>query len=224
MRLLSNLMLGLLGGASALAAQTSAPPVRDYMMPRDAELALVRTAAPEGITSRATLELLTPAGYEVAHAGDNGFVCLVLRGWSAPTYTPAQFRDFVHDAAIRAPICYNPAAARTVLPLQHLRAKLGMAGKGAEQIAEGVQSAYARGEIPRMEGVAFAYMFSAEQNLGRGIGAFHPHVMVFAPYHDNAMLGDNAFGGPFPFVSDDAGTPFSVTVIPVDHALAMRSR
>ena len=73
-----------------------------------------------------------------------------------------------------------------------------------------------------MDGVGFAYMFSAIQNLGPGIGAFHPHVMVFAPYHENAMLGNNAFGGPLPFVSDDAGTPFSVTVIPVDHALAVR--
>lgn len=224
MRLLSTVLLATFGGVGALAAQASAPPIHDYMMPHDAELALVRTAAPENITSRATLELLTPTGYEVARTGDNGFVCVVLRGWSAPTFTPAQFRGLIHDATVRAPICYNPAAARTVLPLQHLRTKLGMAGKEAEQIADGVQSAYARGEIPKMDGVGFAYMFSGDQNLGGGIGAWHPHIMVFAPYHDNAMLGGNAFGGPLPFVSDDAGTPFSVTVIPVDHALAMKAR
>jgi hypothetical protein len=37
------------------------------------------------------------------------------------------------------------------------------------------------------------------------------------------MLGGNAFGSALPFVSDDAGTPFAVTVIPVDHTLAVRA-
>ena len=37
------------------------------------------------------------------------------------------------------------------------------------------------------------------------------------------MLGGNPFGGPLPFVSDDAATPFTVTVIPVDHALAIKA-
>jgi len=145
-------------------------------------------------------------------------------GWSAPTYTPVQFRNFVYDARIRAPICFNPSAARTVLPYQELRAKLAMEGKGPDQIAEGIQAAYATGALPRMEAVAFAYMFSADQNLGPGIGAFHPHVMVYSPYYENAMLGGNAFGGMAPFVSDDAGTPFAVTVIPVDHKLAVKAK
>jgi hypothetical protein len=45
-------------------------------------------------------------------------------------------------------------------------------------------------------------------------------MMVFTPYYENSMLGSNEFAGALPFVSDDAGTPFSVTVIPVDHVLA----
>lgn len=48
--------------------------------------------------------------------------------------------------------------------------------------------------------------------------------MVFTPYYENAMLGNNAFGGMLPFMSDDAGTPFAVTVIPVDRSLAVRAR
>ena len=64
-------------------------------------------------------------------------------------------------------------------------------------------------------------MWSAHQHLGPGIDAWRPHMMVFAPYYTNAMLGDNPFGGPSPQLSDDAGTPFSVVVIPVDPALAI---
>jgi hypothetical protein len=37
------------------------------------------------------------------------------------------------------------------------------------------------------------------------------------------MLGDNEFAKPLPFVSDDAGTPFAVVVIPVDDRLAIKA-
>jgi hypothetical protein len=81
---------------------------------------------------------------------------------------------------------------------------------------------YTKGEMPRIETVSFAYMWSAHQDLGPGIGHWHPHMMVFTPYYENYMLGGNKFGGTLPFVSDDAGTPFAVTVIPVDDGLARK--
>jgi hypothetical protein len=129
----------------------------------------------------------------------------------------------VYYAKLRAPICFNPVVSRTVLPLQELRARLGMEGKTPDQIAEGVQAAYAKGELPRMETVAFAYMFSADQDLGPGVGAWHPHMMLYTPYYENSMLGGNQIGGALPFVGDDAGTPFAVTVIPVDHSLGVKA-
>jgi hypothetical protein len=221
------ILVSLLAGPAAATAWAEGPkypPLGEYMMPRDAEVALARSAAPDNISGRATIKVLTASGYAVAAQGDNGFVCMVLRGWAAPTYTPAQFLDFVYSARIRAPICFNPAAARTVLPYQELRAKLAMEGKNPAQIADGVQAAYAKGELPRMETVAFAYMWSGDQYLGDGIGAFHPHMMVYTPYYENSMLGSNEFGRLLPFVSDDAGTPFAVTVIPVDHKLAVKAR
>jgi hypothetical protein len=233
LRLMQYLTLATLSGVGSLVAQSSAPardapraypPLREYLMPRDAEIALARSAAPSGVSGRATIKLLTDSGYRVAREGDNGFVCMVMRGWSAPTFTPAPFRDLVYDPKVRAPICFNPGAARTVLPYQELRARLAMEGKGPDQIAAGIQAAYAEGELPRMEGVAFAYMWSADQYLAPGIGAWHPHLMVYTPYYVNAMLGGNEFAGELPFVSDDAGTPFAVTVIPVDHRLAVKVR
>jgi hypothetical protein len=222
------LVLAALAPAGRLLAQSAPshhyPPLSEYLMARDAEIGLARTAAPASVTGRATIKVLTTSGYQVAQKGENGFVCVVMRGWSAPTFTPAPFRDLVYDTRVRAPICFNPVAARTVLPLQELRARLGMAGKGPDQITEGVQAAYATGELPKMEGVAFAYMLSADQYLAPGVGAWHPHLMVYTPYYDNAMLGGNEFAGSLPFVSDDAGTPFAVTVIPVDHRLAISAR
>jgi hypothetical protein len=225
--LLQSLMLQLPAAAGVLVAQSpspSPPPLSEYLMPKDAEIGLARSAAPSTITERATIKVLIKSGYQVDREGDNGFVCLVLRGWSAPTYTPAPFRDLVYDATVRAPICFNPVAARTVLPYQELRTRLGLEGKGPDQIAQAVQAAYARGELPKMEGVGFAYMWSAAQHLAPGIGAYRPHIMVYTPYYVNAMLGNNEFGRALPFVSDDAGTPFAVTVIPVDATLAIKPR
>jgi hypothetical protein len=51
-------------------------------------------------------------------------------------------------------------------------------------------------------------------------GKKYPDMMVFSPYYENSMLGGNEFGSAFPQVTDDAGTPFTVVVIPVDHELA----
>ncbi len=194
------------------------------MMPSAAEIALARSAAPANISDRATIKVLTKSGYQVAHEGNNGFVCMVMRGWSAPTYTPAQFRDLVYDTTVHAPICFNPAASRTVMPYYELRSKLAMDGKTPEQIAEGVQAAYAKGELPKRDQVSFAYMWSADQNLASGVGHWHPHMMVFSPYYENSMLGGHEFGAPLPIVTDDGGTPFAVVVIPVDDKLFIKAR
>jgi len=213
-----------LAAPAAWAQGPQYPSLSEYMMPRDAEMALARSAAPANISDRATIKVLTTSGYQVAHEGDDGFVCMVMRGWTAPTYTPAPFRNLVYDASVRAPICFDPGASRTVIPYYKLRSRLEMEGKTPEQIAEGVQAAYIKGALPKRDGVAFAYMWSADQHLGPGAGHWHPHMMVFAPYYENSMLGGNPFGSVLPQLSDDAGTPFAVVVIPVDDRLAISAR
>jgi len=207
---------------AALGAQQSKyPPIDRYLMPRDAEVALARSAAPPSISEHATIKVLTRSGFEVAHRGDNGAVCMVMRGFSAPTYTPAPFRDLVYDATVRAPICFTAPAAKVAMPYYELRTTLALAGKNPAQIADVVKAAYASGKLPHRDAVTMAYMWSAHQYLASGVGAWHPHVMLFAPNYDNAMVGGNAFGSLLPQVTDDAGTPFSVVVIPVDDALAI---
>ena len=200
------------------------PPLNEYLMQPDTEIALARSAAPANISGRATIKVLTKSGYEVAHKGDNGFVCMVMRSWAAPTYTPAQFRDLVYNATVRAPICFDALASRTVMPYYELRSRLGMERKTPDQIADAIQAAYAQGKLPRRDTVSFAYMWSADQNLGPGIDHWHPHMMIFAPYYDNSMVGGNESGSPLPQVTDDAGTPFTVIVIPVDHKLAIKAQ
>jgi hypothetical protein len=210
-----------LAAAATAAAQKVYPPIAQYLMPRDAEIALARSAAPPSIADRATVKVLTRTGYEIASQGDNGAVCLVMRGFTAPTYTPAPLRDLVYDPAIRAPICFAAPAARTVLPYYERRTTLALAGTHPDQIATALEAAYVRGELPPRDGATFAYMFSAHQHLGE-VGAWHPHMMVFVPYADRATVGDTPFGGTLPTVTDDAGTPFAVVVIAVDEKQSVK--
>jgi hypothetical protein len=216
-------LLALLAAAHAHAgAQRSTyPRVERYLMQRDAEIALARSAAPDNVSAHATIKVLTRTGFTIAHQGDNGNVCMVMRGFSAPTYTPAQFRDLVYDPTIHAPICFTAPAAKTALPYYELRTTLALAGKGPDQIAAALKSAYANGTLPHRDAATFAYMWSAHQHLGSGIDAWHPHLMIFVPNYQNAMVGGNPFGSPLPQVSDDAGTPFTVVVVPVDDKLAV---
>jgi hypothetical protein len=210
---------------TALGQELKYPPLSEYLMPQEDEIALAKSAAPQEISDRATIEVFTPSGYQVVHQGDNGFVCMVMRGFTgAPTLTPTELRvPLVYDAKTRAPICFNPQAAKTVLPHYELRTKLGIEGKTPDQIAEAVQAAYAKGKIPKRAAVSFAYMWSADQVLGP-VGHWHPHMMLYVPYYENSMLGGNAPGSPLPAVFEDTGTPFAVGVIPVDDKLAIKAR
>ena len=223
MRLIACLVLANFDAAAGWAQGPKYPPLSEYMMAPEAEVALAKSAAPEKISAHATVKILTTSGYKVAAQGNNGFVCIVMRGWAAAISTTARERDLAYDAKLRAPHCFDPIASRTVLPLQELQAKIGLEGKGPDQISKEVQAAYAKGELPKMEAVAFAYMFSADQDLGRGLGAWHPHMMVYTPNYENSMLGGNAPDSGLPIVGN-GGTQFAVTVIPVDDRLAVKAR
>ncbi len=119
-----------LGTASLMGQSSKYPPLSEYMMEPDAEIVLAKSAAPEKISEHATVKVLTATGYKVVSEGNNGFVCIVMRGWSAPTFTPVKDRELVYYSKLRAPICFDPVASRTVLPYQELRTKLGLEGKG----------------------------------------------------------------------------------------------
>jgi hypothetical protein len=226
MKKLAFVLVSLLASVAAGAQTPKYPPLSEFMMPQEAEIALARSAAPDNVSSRASIKIFTTSGFKVAVEGDNGFVCTVLRGWAAPTYGPVQFRDYVYVADLRAPICFDAVSARTMMPYYELRHKLGMEGKGPDEIARGIEAAYTNGELQRIDSASIAYMFSADMYLGPhlGHGLIYPHLMLFLPYYDNAMLGGNERRSGLPFLSDDPGTPFAVTVIPVDKAFANKAK
>jgi hypothetical protein len=64
-------------------------PLDQYLMDRDAEIAMARSAAPPSIARGATVMVLGRHGYETAADGKNGFVCIVGRSWDLPKNNPA---------------------------------------------------------------------------------------------------------------------------------------
>src|SRR5262249_40942669 len=119
--------LGALRHMQAEVPKTPYPamaPVEQYMMDRDAEIALARSAAPESISGDAKILVLGRHGYETAVEGKNGFVCLVDRSWTSKSDQPEFW-----NPKIRGAVCFNPPAARSIVPIHYLRAQLALAGQ-----------------------------------------------------------------------------------------------
>src|SRR5262249_14881353 len=121
----------------AIAQDTKAPypkmaPLDQYLMEdRSSEIALARSAAPESISRDAEVLVLGRHGYETAIRGKNGFVCMVERSWTAPIDDPNFW-----NPKLRAPICFNAAAARSYLPRTIKKTDLILAGRTKAQMVE----------------------------------------------------------------------------------------
>src|ERR671919_1799150 len=58
----------LLSAAAILTSaqgQTQYPPVTEYLMPQDAEIALARSAAPANVSDQATIKVLNESGFQL---------------------------------------------------------------------------------------------------------------------------------------------------------------
>jgi hypothetical protein len=179
-------------GQGAKATYPTMAPVEQYLMADpDAEISLARSAAPESISGNAEILVLNRHGYETAVKGKNGFVCLVERSWSAGIDDP----DF-WNPKLRAPICFNPPAARFNVPLTIKKTELVLAARSKAQMFEDISAVFARKEWPPLDSGAMCYMMSKQGYLSDRDGHWHPHLMFFAPLTDPAAWGAGLPGSP----------------------------
>jgi hypothetical protein len=190
--------LVLLAGACAnhVPAQTAANPypkmagIEQYLMDRDAEIALARSAAPDAISHDAAVLVLTRNGYETAAEGKNGWTCIVDRSWAGMLDYP----DF-WNPKIRAAACLNPTAARSFLPYDLKRSELILAGKSKEEIIAATQAAIAKKELPALEPGAMCYMMSKMSYLFDQGNHTMSHVMFYTA-DEGAAWGANLPNSP----------------------------
>jgi hypothetical protein len=174
------------------ASYPSMAPLDQYLMSdKNSEIALARSAAPPSISDAAEVMVLGPKGYTSAGKGTNGFLCLVERSWGAATDEPEFW-----NPNVRSPICFNPQAAKTFVPIFLMKTKLVVAGKSKKEIVEATASAFDKKELPALEPGAMSYMLSKQQYLNDQDKSWHPHLMFFVSGDAAKSWGANLPGSP----------------------------
>jgi hypothetical protein len=209
------LILSSISGASrqtwaqdAKTQYSSMAPLEQYLIAdRNAELVLARSAAPTTISGDATVLVLEKSGYQTAVRGKNGFTCLVERSWMSPFDQPEFW-----NPKMRGPICYNPAAVRTILPYTINRTKLALSGLSKAQMRQSITAAIAKNELPMPEAGAMSYMMSKAGNLGDSVGHWCPHLMFHVPKTDEASWGADLAGSPVLYNNENRDVPEPETI------------
>jgi len=166
-------------------------PIEQYLMDRDAEIALARSAAPDAISHDASVIVLTRHGYVSAVEGKNGWVCWVGRGWMGMFDHPEFW-----NPKVRAAECINPPAVRSVLPYAYKRTELLLAGHSKQEVIAAIKAAIDKKELPALEQGTVSYMMSKDSYLSDYGGHNAPHMMFYETAKDGAAWGANLTNSP----------------------------
>jgi hypothetical protein len=195
----------------AKASYSSMAPIDQYFMTdRNAEIALARSAAPEAISRDARILFLARHGYETGVEGKNGWVCVVERSWMSPFDSPEFW-----NSKLRGPICFNPPAARSVLPITYKRTEMVLAGLSKARIIANTKAAYDKHELPALEPGGMSYMMSKDAYLTDSDGHNMSHLMFYTPLMDGAAWGADLPGSPMMLNLQFHGAPEPITVFMV---------
>jgi hypothetical protein len=160
------------------------PKVYDASMPRAQQITLAESAAPAEVSSKATVYVLGPKGYEKAREGTNGFSCFVSRHFVKPTETTIE------------PQCFDAEGSRTLLPVYLHGEELRTNGKSEAEIKADMADGYKEGRYQYPSKPGFLYMMSSQNRLSaipeHGTGIFPPHLMFYAPNMTTKDIGFDA--------------------------------
>jgi hypothetical protein len=134
---------------------------------------------------------------------------MVQRSWTAGFDDPEFW-----NPKLRAPICVNPAAARSYLPINLRKTTQVLKGRSKLQIQDDLKTAFENKELPLLEPGAIGYMMSRGAYLSDHDGRWHPHLMLFVPKTDASDWGAGLPGSPI-LGSKDAAEHLTVFLIPV---------
>jgi hypothetical protein len=147
------------------------------LLPREKEIALAVSAAPEHLRNGAGVYVLERNGFVKVRDSANGFTCIVNRDH------PLNWK----------PVCFDAEGTATILPKILRVGELLMQGKPMSEIGAEIAEGFRTGKYisPRRSGVA--YMLSGDiRNYNPRtdkVESFPPHVMFYAPNLTNADLG-----------------------------------
>jgi hypothetical protein len=172
------------------------------VMPRAAEIALARSAAPEPISATARVWVWNGSSYQVADSGSSKVNCYVARHW-VPSVEPH---------------CLDEEASATILPIFMRKIELYAQGRADAEVEQEIAGRISAGTLKLPRKPAITYMMSAAQDLvggdGSPVGAWQPHLMIYYPNWTGKEVGIEGFVPGVGFV-ENPGTPLSALVVPL---------
>ncbi|HXM34572.1 MAG TPA: hypothetical protein VN920_05260 [Pyrinomonadaceae bacterium] len=153
------------------------------LLPRQQEIELATSAAPEHLRKEATVYVFGKGGYEKARSGTNGFTCLVNRDGAQSG-----------DQTLR-PTCWDLEGSNTIVPVMLRVGELLAQGKTAVEIKRDIDSGFSDGRFhePRKTGIAYMLAGDVKQFDTKGGKVvsldYPPHYMIYAPGVTNADIG-----------------------------------
>jgi hypothetical protein len=147
------------------------------LLPREKEIELALSAAPEHLRKGAAVYVLERTGFVKIRDSTNGFTCIVNRD----------------HPLNQKPVCFDAEGTATILPKILRVGELLMQGKPMSKIDAEVAEGFRTGKYISPRGPGIAYMLSGDiRNFNPRTGkveSFPPHVMFYAPNLTNADLG-----------------------------------
>jgi hypothetical protein len=147
------------------------------LLPREKEIGLALSAAPEHLRKGAAIYVLERDGFIKVRESTNGFTCIVNRD---------------HPLS-QKPVCFDAEGTATILPKVLHVGELLMRGQSISQIDAEIAEGFRSGRYVAPRRVGVAYMLSSEtRNFNPRTGkieSFPPHVMFYAPNLTNTDLG-----------------------------------
>ncbi|MGA7513283.1 MAG: hypothetical protein WBW46_10355 [Candidatus Sulfotelmatobacter sp.] len=182
------LSIGLFSSTALIPATAQElPRVYDASMPRDQQVSLAESAAPAEVSSKATVYVLGPKGYEKAREGTNGFSCFVGRHFVKPAETTIE------------PQCFDAEGSRTLLLVYMHGEELRTNGKSEDEIKADIAYGYKEGRYQYPSKPGLLYMMSSQNRLRaipeHGTGIFPPHLMFYAPNMTTKDIGFDTKSG-----------------------------
>src|SRR5215472_13562010 len=150
------------------------------LLPREKEIELALSAAPEHLRKGAGVYVLERNGFVKVRDSTNGFTCIVNRD----------------HPLNQKPVCFDTEGTATISPKILQVGELLMQGKTMSEINGDIAKGFRTGKYisPRRPGVA--YMLSGDiRNFNPRTGkveSFPPHIRFYAPNLTNADLGTTA--------------------------------
>jgi hypothetical protein len=184
------------------------------ILPREKEIELALSAAPEHLRKGAAVYVLERNGFVKIRDSTNGFTCIVNRD----------------HPLNQKPVCFDAEGTATILPKILRVGELLMRGKPMSEIDAEIAEGFRTGKYisPRRSGVA--YMLSGDiRNFNPQTGkveSFPPHVMFYAPNLTNADLGTTREAlkkdPSLPFVAYEGPHGYIIVLAGDKHKIAMQ--